>query len=53
MEEKYPFGECEEGDDQTVRVLVRRKVQLKTEPEIMIEKANFFRRLNQNCIIRI
>jgi len=27
MEEKYPFGECEEADDQTVRVLVRRKVQ--------------------------
>lgn len=53
MEEKYPFGECAEGDDQTVRVLVRRQMGWGNDGEGLMERVQFFRRLNQACIIRM
>ena len=53
MGDRYPFGQCAEGDDQTVRVLVRKQMEWGLQPETLIERAQFFRRLNQSCIIRL
>jgi hypothetical protein len=54
MEGEYPFGECEEGDDQSVRILVRKKMNLDTSNrDGLFTRANFFRRLNQSCIIKL
>ena len=53
MSDRYPFGQCAEGDDQTVRVLVRKQMEWGLQPETLIERAQFFRRLNQSCIIRL
>lgn len=50
----YPFGECEDGDDQSVRVLVRRSIECGAGgKESTLTRANFFRRLNQSCIIKL
>jgi len=54
MEAQYPFGECEEGDDQSVRILVRKKMDLNiSNRDGLFTRANFFRRLNQSCIIKL
>lgn len=54
MTGNYPFGECEEGDDQSVRVLVRRSIECGVNgKESTLTRANFFRRLNQSCIIKL
>jgi hypothetical protein len=53
MNDRYPFGECAEGDDQNVRVLVRRRMDWGSHPEALIERAQFFRKLNQACIVRL
>jgi hypothetical protein len=54
MEVEYPFGECEEGDDQSVRILVRKKMDLNlSNRDGLFTRANFFRRLNQSCIIKL
>lgn len=53
MEDKYPFGECAEGDDQTVKVLVRRQLDWGIHPQALLDRAYFFRRLNHNCIVRL
>lgn len=36
MDKKYPFGECAEGDDQTIRVLVRRQVEWGSQPQALL-----------------
>lgn len=54
MQGAYPFGECEEGDDQSVRILVRRSIDCPpADREATLTRAHFFRRLNQSCIIRL
>lgn len=54
MTDAYPFGECEEGDDQAVRVLVRRRLPLSpASRESLLARTHLFRRLNQSCIVRL
>jgi hypothetical protein len=54
MQHSYPFGECEDGDDQSIRILVRRSIDCPpADKEATLTRAHFFRRLNQSCIIRL
>jgi len=54
MNSGYPFGECDEGDDQSVKVLVRRSLPCNIpQREDLLGRCNFFRRLNQTCIIKL
>ena len=54
MNDRYPFGECEESDNQSMRILVRRSLPITPlNREGFTEKMQYFRRLNHPCIVRI
>ena len=53
MEDHYPFGESEE-DPTAVKVLVRRRIDLTfADREALLEKIQYFRRLNQGSLVQL
>ena len=54
MDERYPFGECEECSNQNTRVLIRKTYQLKLfNRKKILEKVSILRNLKNENMIKI